>query len=75
MCARKTGGGLHLMHGHSGSFRLRGGTLVDEQAVNTLFILPSGRSCNNFTKQKTEPMLAVVPTVIGLEGASRRRAA
>ena len=68
MCARTTGSALHLMHGYSGSFGLRGGSLADEQAVNTLFILPSGRSCNNFTKQKTEPMFAVVPTVIGLDG-------
>lgn len=67
MRARTTSGGLRLMQGHAGSFRVRG-TLADEQAVNTLFILPSGRYCNNFTTQKTEPMLAVVPTVIGLDG-------
>jgi hypothetical protein len=67
MRALTTSGGLRLMRGHSGSFGVRG-TLADEQAVNTLFILPSGRSCNNFTKQKTEPMLAVVPTGVGLDG-------
>ena len=67
MRARTTSGALRPMLGQSGLFRVRG-TFSDEQAVNTLFILPSGRSCNNFTKQKTEPMLAVVPTVIGLDG-------
>lgn len=67
MRARTTSGALRPMQGHSGLFRVRG-TLADEQAVNTLFILPSGRSCNNFTTQKTEPMLAVVPTGIGLDG-------
>jgi len=75
MCTRTTGSALRLMHGHSGSFRLCGGTLADEQAVNTSFILPSGRSCNNFTKQKTEPMLAVVPTVIGLDGRKQEEGA
>ena len=67
MRARTTSGALRPMQGQSGLFRVRG-TFSDEQAVNTLFILPSGRSCNNFTKQKTEPMLAVVPTVIGFDG-------
>lgn len=67
MRARTTSRALRLIHGHSGSFRGRV-TLADEQAVNTLFILPSGRSCNNFTKQKTERMLSVVPTVIDLDG-------
>ena len=57
MCARKTGGGLHLMQGHSGSFRLRGGTLVDEQAVNTLFILPQDDLATISQVRKLNPCL------------------